>query len=57
MTRAASLLLAVTLTACHSVRDTPGTVTPEQDRQLNEAATALDANAMSANTTATGDAP
>ncbi len=56
MKRIASLA-ALALTACHPAREAPGAVTPEQDRQLNEAAAALDANALSANTVDNGDAP
>ena len=52
-----ALVAALTLAACHPARDPSGAVTPEQDRQLNEAAAALDANAMSANTSGNGEAP
>ena len=56
MTRAA-LLVALSLTACHPARDAPGAVTPEQDQQLNDAAAALDANSMAANSPANGERP
>ena len=48
MTRALFLAL-LPLVACHAARDAPGAVTREQDRQLNDAAVALDANAVTAN--------
>ena len=43
---AAALLL---LAACHSAPDDPGAVSPDEDRQLNDAAAMLDANSVSVN--------
>ena len=51
------LLAALLLGGCHAARNAPDTVTPGEDRDLNDAAAKLDANAMSANATNTEDTP
>ena len=41
----ATLLLPANLAGCSSKPDDPAVLTPDEDRQLNEAAASLDANA------------
>ena len=50
-------LAILLLGGCHPARNAPDTVTPGEDRGLNDAAAKLDANAMSANATNTEDTP
>ena len=50
-----ALAAALALSACHSAQDSPAAVSADQDRQLNEAAAAIDENDAMANVQ--GDAP
>lgn len=45
----AALLPLLPLAACSSAPDPPGTVSADEDRQLNEAAEMLDADSVAAN--------
>ncbi|MES2097007.1 MAG: hypothetical protein V4459_09630 [Pseudomonadota bacterium] len=45
------------LSACGSGGTAPGGISPEEDRQLNEAASGLDANFMTTPDNGTTDAP
>ena len=50
--KAAILLPLLTLAACGSTADTPGTVTQGEADQLNDARVMLDANSVDANAVA-----
>jgi hypothetical protein len=58
MRRPVALILAAgLLAACGRDPDPPGVLSAEDDRQLNEAAAMLDANAVDVNAVAADEAP